>query len=642
MARAAALYWNRCDDEAWAELNAVDLDHPHFQDLEGVYLIWHGGPAPQPVRVGQGSIRERLAYHRADPSVQAFAGQTLFVSWARAEKLLRDGIERYLVEALKPKVASPPPEAAIIEVNLPGQPPPQALPPAPAEATKPRQKWLDIVTRTDKAGLTAGDVVEPGKIPEPLTATFDIAKAPPAKPAGPEVEIVPNYPNAPQAPQAAAAPKPKRVTRLQAEFDKLIAERDQKPKAGFFGGSSPKPKQDETFVPQVMQLILNEAVAIGASDIHLEPQKDHLRVRLRVDGILDEFLEVPHALDIRLVSYIRVACGLDPEKGVGMAKPEDGRMATVVGGKEADLRLSTFPTPHGDKAVLRVIPRTVTVPKLEELGLRPEGVRTLDELIRRPQGMIIVTGPTGSGKSTTLYTILQTLNEKSRNIVTLEDPIEKKIPGISQGLLAQKIGFTFSEGLRAILRQDPNIIMVGEIRDTETAEIALSAALTGHMLFTTLHTNSALGAVTRLLDMGLEPFLIASALTALCAQRLARKVCATCREPYEPPRSELAQLDELSKRSGAPIPPGARAKLWRGRGCADCRETGYAGRLLLFETVRLSPGLRQLILRKASVDEMREAALKEGAELLLTDGLKKAADGLTTLEELARVVGAED
>ena len=621
MSRAAALYWNRCEDDAWPELSAVELDSAHFDELEGVFLVWHGGASPQAVKVGQGPIRERLASLRGDPDVQAYAAKILYVSWARVERPLRDGVERFLVEAVKPRVPGAQPAAAAIEVNLPGKPPPAGLPPAPAESTRPRQRWSDMAAHADSPSAEQRPPPPPAEPPQP----------PPTPPP-------PTPP--PSAAPAAPTPAPRKLTRLQAELNALLAERAKTPKAGFFGGGQAKPKDEDGFVGKVMQLVLNEAFALGASDIHLEPQQEHLRVRLRVDGMLDEFLEVPNALEARLVSYIRVACGLDPEKGVGTGKPEDGRMAVVVGGKEADLRLSTFPTPHGDKAVLRIIPRNVTVPKLEELGLRPETVREIDSIIRRPQGMVIVTGPTGSGKSTTLYTALQTLNEKHRNIVTLEDPIEKKIPGISQGVLQPKAGFTFSEGLRAILRQDPNIIMVGEIRDTETAEIALSAALTGHMLFTTLHTNSALGAVNRLLDMGLEPFLIASALTAVFAQRLARRVCPQCRASREASPPELAKLEELAKRGGFAAPPAKT--VWEGKGCPECRETGYSGRLLLFETVRVSPALRQLILRKASVDEMRATAIKEGAQTLLMDGLAKAGDGLTTLDELTRVVGSED
>lgn len=624
MGQGLAVFWNRCADDTWADLNAVDLDDPHFDGFEGVYVVWHGGTRPEVVCVGQGVIRERLAAHRADPAVQAYKAHTLFATWARVERPARAGAERFLLEATRPKLAAPLPAEPPLEINLPGKEPPAGLAPAAPEPTRPKHIWRDMATLEDPSQLksNAVNMAEPPKPPPPPVETPKPAPAP--------------------TPVPTPAPKVRRLSRLQTAFDELLAERAKAPKSsGFFGGQQ-KPKEEDTLAPQVVQLILAEAVKLGASDIHCEPQQELLRVRFRIDGILDEVLVVPHSANIRVVSYIRVACALDPEKSVGTAKPEDGRMAVTVEGKEADLRLSTFPTPNGDKAVLRIIPRNVTVPQLRELGLREETVRLLDNLIRRPQGMFIVTGPTGSGKSTTLYTALQTLNEASRNIVTLEDPIEKKIPGITQGAIQAKVGFTFASGLRAILRQDPNIVMVGEIRDTETAEIALSAALTGHMLFTTLHTNSALGAITRLLDMGLEAFLIASALTAVSAQRLARKLCAGCREAYEPEKPELAQVQALAERAGIPFKPEAYQQAFRAKGCETCRYTGYAGRLLLFEIVRNSPTLRQQILRKASLDEMRAAALKDGSEILLIDGLKKVADGLTTFDELTRVVGAEE
>ncbi|MEQ1920299.1 MAG: GspE/PulE family protein, partial [Elusimicrobiota bacterium] len=311
-------------------------------------------------------------------------------------------------------------------------------------------------------------------------------------------------------------------------------------------------------------------------------------------------------------------------------------------GMEADLRLSTFPTSWGDKAVLRLIPRAHKIPAINELGLSPKTAEALRQLATRPQGMFIVTGPTGSGKSTTLYTLLQTINSPSRNIVTLEDPIEKKIPGINQGMIQPKAGFGFPEGLRAILRQDPNVIMVGEIRDLETAEIAVSASLTGHMIFTTLHTNSALGAITRLFDMELEPFLIASALTAVSAQRLARRVCDACAEPYEPTAAEMAEVEYRAKSGGIAIPDGLAKSLKKGAGCGACRMSGYNGRVLLFEYVAITPTLRAMILKQAPLDELRAAALKDGNEPLISDGLRKASQGITTISEVFRVVDSTD
>ena len=369
---------------------------------------------------------------------------------------------------------------------------------------------------------------------------------------------------------------------------------------------------------------------------------EKLRVRLRVDGLLETHLEIPHSLKLSLVSHIRVLCGLDPEKGVASAKPEDGRMVVTIDGQEADLRLSTFPTSYGDKAVLRIMPRQTKLPGLEEMGLLSAHAALVRGLVMRPQGMIIVTGPTGSGKTMTLYTLLQLLNDSSRNIVTLEDPIEIGLPGLIQGTILPKLGFGFADGLRAILRQDPNVIMVGEVRDNETAEIACRAALTGHLLLTTLHTTSAVGAVARLLDMGSEPFLLASALTATFAQRLARRVCEGCRESAPPTAEERAQLEVLSQRAGLKAAAGSFPALHRGRGCADCRGTGYRSRVMVFEAFPITAEMRPLIMRKASADEMRQAAARAGMEPLLADGLRKVQSGVTTLEEILRVAGTGD
>lgn len=418
--------------------------------------------------------------------------------------------------------------------------------------------------------------------------------------------------------------------------------KDAVPKTGFFGNTGAKPApSEERLIGDVVQLILHSALRVRASDIHLEPQETYLRVRFRIDGVLEEVLRVKSSLNLRVVSNIRVACSLDPEKVSG-GKPEDGRVSVKIDGREADLRLSTFPTAFGDKAVLRVIPRATKTATLDELGLEQGSVDLLRTLLARPQGLLVVTGPTGSGKSTTLYAALEALNDSSRNIVTLEDPIERKVPGITQGMIQPRQGFGFAEGLRAILRQDPNVIMVGEIRDTETAEIALSAALTGHLLLTTLHTVSALGAVNRMIDMGLEPFLVASAITAVTAQRLARTVCPNCAEAYAPTAADMAEVETRAKKAGVKVPEGFGKNLKQGAGCATCRGTGYYGRLLVFEAAVITPPLREAILRKGSVDDLREAAARGGMEPLFLDGLRKAADGRTSLAEILRVVDSAD
>ncbi|MEK7859665.1 MAG: GspE/PulE family protein [Elusimicrobiota bacterium] len=623
MAKPLSVFWNTCRGQAWCELFAIDLEGPHFDGMEGVYVVWYGGRQPQILRIGQGLVRDRIREDRVEPEILKHRDEGLFVTWAKVERVARDGVFRFLVEALQPKLKAEFKPVLALVVNLPGQAPAEgSVQAGPPPEAVPEQAWEDMLGKPgDDAALSAKPrPVEPPKPPPPPPPAPEKLEAPPAP-----VAAVPT-------------PKPKPVTNLQRLFNELTDKMRPKGKTGFFGATTPKP-EDDAFVHEAVALIMKEAMSLRASDIHLEPQEAALRVRFRIDGIMESVLEVPHALNIRVVSHICVTCGMDPEKGVGTGKPQDGRMAVNVEGQDADLRLSTFPTAYGDKAVLRIIPRKRQAPKLEELGLSPKVVETMNDLIHRPQGMIIVTGPTGSGKSTTLYTALQALNEPVRNIVTLEDPIELKIPGITQGFMNIKAGFTFSAGLRAILRQDPNVIMVGEIRDLETAEIAMSAALTGHMLFTTLHTNSALGAVTRLLDMGLEPFLISSALTAVFAQRLARRNCLECKEPHTASAAEKAEVEALARRGGVPLPAGFYQGLARSKGCKACRETGFTGRLLLSEIVTISTALRQLILRKAPMAEMREVALKEGAQTMLLDGLEKAAAGATTLGELVRVVG---
>jgi type II secretory ATPase GspE/PulE/Tfp pilus assembly ATPase PilB-like protein len=587
------LNWGRGKGDAWAALSEVDLDSPALRFMQGVYVLWRGGNTPQALRVGQGDIRPSILALRTDPQVKALMDQALlkdqglYVTWVQVDKAQRDGVHRFVAESLHPLIPSPLPDAMGIECTLPG----------------------------------------PGGL-MPFSDNVEIVRRPAAQ----------------AAPAVVAAPKVQRLTALQKRFNDLIQKAMQQPQAkGFFGGGGAAAKpEDDTIVVDAVKMMLEEGVRMRASDIHLEPMDNYLRVRFRVDGLLEEVLDIPKGSNMRVVSHIRVRCGLDPEQGLNTGKPQDGRMAVNVDGQDSDLRLSTFPTPSGDKAVLRIINHNVKIPVLEELGLRPQITALVRELINRPQGMIVVTGPAGSGKSTTLYTCLQTLNTTARNIVTLEDPIEQKIIGITQGALQPKMGFTFSEGLRSILRQDPNVIMVGEVRDKETAEIAMSAALTGHLLFTTLHTTSSLGAVTRLLDMGLEPFLISAALTAIFAQRLARRLCPNCREGYAPTTTEIAQMTEMTSRAGVPLPPALTQQLFRSKGCPSCRDTGFQGRVLVLEVVPMTTGLRQQILRKAPMDDMRKVAIQEGTVTMLMDGLDKVTQGLTTMGELVRVVGVGD
>ncbi|MDE2489606.1 MAG: type II/IV secretion system protein [Elusimicrobia bacterium] len=658
---AMRVHWNRvktAGGDAWAEFFAVNLDDPHFDALEGVFVVWQGGSQPAAVSVGLGSLRDALKGQRSDPAMAPYRGKPLFVSWAKVEKVARAGVTRYLLEALKPQLPLPAPTAAPIEINLPGRgdeaPPDVATPP-------PSQVYEDLL-RPDAGSLDEDPAVAEGKRREAeIKAALEAQAASEAKAIAAAREEAESKARAKARAEAAAkadaearaksaaaaraevdaAAKVRERLPLQPAFQRLIESTKEMPKTGFFGSSSAKPQTNEDkLVGIVVQLILSEAMRMRASDIHLEPQESYLRVRYRIDGIMEEVLQVPHDLKMRVVSNIRVACSLDPEKLAG-GKPEDGRVTVNIGGREADLRLSTFPTAYGDKAVLRVIQRTTTTAKLDELGLLPASIRLLNDLTARPQGMIVVTGPTGSGKSTTLYALLQGLNDSTKNIVTLEDPVERKIKGISQGQIQPRQGFGFAEGLRAILRQDPNVIMVGEIRDQETAEIALSASLTGHLLLTTLHTNSALGAVGRLIDMGLEPFLVASALTAVTAQRLARTICPYCAEPCAPTAEEVSETDARARRAGIEPPKGWEAGLKKGAGCDECRGTGYSGRTLIFEAVVVKPALREAILRKGTIDELKAAA-KDGLEPLLLDGLRKAAEGRTTLDEVMRVVDSSD
>jgi len=611
------VHWNRSKEDAWAEFFAVDFEDPHFDGLEGVFVVWQGGSQPAAISVGAGSLRQELKAQRSDPAFAPYRGKPLFVAWAKVDKVSRLGVARFLYETLKPRTLMTVPTALPVEVNLPGRgesgPPDVGVPP-------PRQIYQDMLA--PDGGALSEDPARAVERKASADERVDLATKARVESAA-QATVEENLP-------------------LFPAFQKLLAGAKEVPKAGFFGGSGAKPAtNEERLVGEVVQLILHSALKVRASDIHLEPQETYLRVRFRIDGILEEVLRVKNSLNLRVVSNIRVACSLDPEKSAG-GKPEDGRVTVKIDGREADLRLSTFPTAFGDKAVLRVIPRATKTTRLDELGLDQGAVELFRSLIARPQGLIIVTGPTGSGKSTTLYAALDALNDSSRNIVTLEDPVERKIPGITQGNIQPRQGFGFPEGLRAILRQDPNVIMVGEIRDTETAEIALSAALTGHLLLTTLHTVSALGAVNRMIDMGLEPFLVASAITAVTAQRLARTVCSACAEPYAPTAAELAEVSARAQKAGVRVPAGFGADLKRGKGCDLCRGTGYYGRVLVFEAAVLTPPLREAILRKGAIDDLREAAAKGGMEPLLADGLRKAADGRTSLDEILRVVDSAD
>jgi type IV pilus assembly protein PilB len=378
---------------------------------------------------------------------------------------------------------------------------------------------------------------------------------------------------------------------------------------------------------QLCKVIIGDAMALGASDIHIEPGACEMRVRLRVDGVLRDHSLVPRWLHAGVVSRIKILAKLDISQ---QRLPQDGRITLKRGGRDVDLRVSTLPTHLGEKVVMRLL-GSATIPALHALGLSAQETETLDSALNQPQGLILVTGPTGAGKSTTLYSMLTRRQSSELNIVTIEDPIEYQVPGASQVQVDVKAGLTFASCLRSILRQDPDLILVGEIRDLETAEIAFQAALTGHLVFSTLHTNSSLGAIERLLDLGVRPLVIASATNLIIAQRLARRLCTHCREPYAPSADALRTLD-LDADSH---------EFHRGRGCSRCAHTGYAGRVGIFEILTLTPRLKELITRQAGEAELRRAATAAGTRLLLADAVRKVRQGLTTVEEVLRVVRIE-
>jgi general secretion pathway protein E len=377
---------------------------------------------------------------------------------------------------------------------------------------------------------------------------------------------------------------------------------------------------DEAPVIRLLNSILSEAVKERVSAIHIEPYERDLVVRFRIDGILYEKLTPPKIIQDALVSRVKIMAGLNiAEKRL----PQDGRIRVIVAGRDVDIRVSIIPTFYGERAVLRLLDKKKGVLSLEDIGLGDEGVRTMERMLARTNGIILVTGPTGSGKSTTLYAALNRLNTSEKNIITIEDPIEYQIKGIGQIQVNPKIELTFAAGLRSILRQDPDIIMVGEIRDAETAEIAIQASLTGHLVLSTLHTNDAATAVTRLVDMGIEPFMIASSLAAVMAQRLVRVICPHCREEYRP----------VERHAGVSLPE----RLYRGRGCDRCFGLGTMGRTAIYEIMPVDQEICSMIIKRAHAGEIKEYAVARGMKTLRDDGLARAAAGDTTIEEVLRV-----
>lgn len=393
----------------------------------------------------------------------------------------------------------------------------------------------------------------------------------------------------------------------------------------------------EAPIAQIVSAILEQSIRIRASDVHIEPQPGDTRVRYRVDGILQERLMLPRKLHEAVISRIKILGDMKiDEKRV----PQDGRFNFKMGEQEVDLRVSSLPTVNGEKIVMRLLKKSGGIPTLSELGLRGTALKNLEMGIRRPHGIILVTGPTGSGKTTTLYSVLALLNNAKVNISTLEDPVEYQIAGINQVQVNPQAGLTFANGLRSFLRQDPNIILVGEIRDKETSELAVQAALTGHLVFSTLHTNNASGAIPRLIDLGAEPFLLASALTVVVGQRIARRVCPTCKVEYTP---DAVVMEDLKKIVGSLWSTEKSMVLYHGKGevngnpCETCSSTGYVGRTGIYEVFPVTDAISKMMLSRSPMKDIENKAIEEGMITMKQDGYLKALEGITTIEEVLRV-----
>ncbi len=383
---------------------------------------------------------------------------------------------------------------------------------------------------------------------------------------------------------------------------------------------------EDAAIVKLVNLILSQAVREGTSDIHIEPDEDIFRVRYRVDGILHEVLTPPKGLHPMVISRIKILADLDVSE---RRLPQDGRFRIHYDGRDIDVRVNTLPTVQGEKAVLRILDKGKGILRLEDMGFDQDTLLRFRESYRKSEGLVLITGPTGSGKTTTLYAVLNELNSPEKNIVTVENPVEYRLPRINQVQVNPAIGLTFAAGLRAILRQDPDIVLIGEIRDRETAEIAVRASLTGHLVLATLHTNDAPGAIPRLIDMGIDPFLVASSLQAVLAQRLVRRICSHCKIEVKP--------DPIVWSRFAPGYPYPEKPLARGKGCRECRKTGYKGRTGLYELLVVTDEIRQAILAGESGDEIARLARKYGLRKLREDGVRKVLEGVTTIDEVLRV-----
>ncbi len=385
---------------------------------------------------------------------------------------------------------------------------------------------------------------------------------------------------------------------------------------------------DDAPVVKLVNQIVAQAVELGASDVHLAPDGNEVRVRVRVDGILQDITTVPRRMAAGVVSRVKIMAELDISE---RRLPQDGRVGLTVDGRHVDLRVVTLPSVHGESIVMRILDKDSVVMKLEKLGMAEEERERFEKAFNETHGAVLVTGPTGSGKSTTLYAALLALNTPEKNIITVEDPVEYELDGITQVQVSTKVGLTFATGLRAMVRADPDVIMVGEIRDRETAQIAVESALTGHLVLSTLHTNDAPSAITRLTEMGIEPFLVASAIDCVLAQRLARMLCANCKQRTIVPA-------EVLRENGYKVLVDLEA--YEPVGCRRCSNSGYRGRLGIYEVMSLSSEIRRMALERRSADEIREVAVREGMRRLREDGLEKVRQGLTSVAEIARVIGS--
>ena len=396
--------------------------------------------------------------------------------------------------------------------------------------------------------------------------------------------------------------------------------------------SSVREVSEDSPIVKLVNLLISQAIADRASDIHIEPSERDVRVRYRIDGVLHEVMRPPKNIQSGIVSRLKVMADINiAERRI----PQDGRINTVINGKEVDLRVATLPTVHGEKVVMRVLDKSTALLRLSDLGFLPENMARYEESFRKPYGTVLVTGPTGSGKSTTLYATLNIVSDETKNVITVEDPVEYQLAGINQVQVNAKAGMTFAAALRSILRSDPDVVLVGEIRDRETAVIAIEAALTGHLVLSTLHTNDAASTPSRLVEMGVEPFLVGSSIDCVVAQRLARRLCMRCKEPYRPEYAELAGIGWDFERLGG-LEPGFQ--IFRHIGCGACGGTGYHGRFAVHEVLQITEEVERMIVERGHTDDIRKIAIGQGMLTLRQAGMIQVAHGVTSVEEILRVI----